>query len=401
MNNKEYPYIIIGAGLAGASAVEGIREYDRQGAILLIGAENQLPYDRPPLSKKLWFGTKKVEDIFLHDQQFYDNSGATLLSGVRVLSVNARERSVTTADGRTCRYRKLLLATGGSPRILPIPGGSLDGITYYRTLDDYRRTRAEAQAGRSAVVIGGGFIGSELAAALAINKVSVTMIFPEPYLVNRVFPESLGRSIQEHYRSKGVSILAGERPVSIEKQGDRFLTRTDSGKTVLSDMAIVGIGIAPSLELAASAGLATGNGIVVNEYLQTSDADIFAAGDNAFFPYRTLGLDTRIEHWDHALNQGKQAGRNMAGARLAYDHLPYFFSDLFEFGYEAVGEVDSRLEIVADWIKENDTGVIYYLRGNRVRGVMLCNVWDKVETARDLIRRGAVVEKPELAGMIK
>ena len=152
---------------------------------------------------------------------------------------------------------------------------------------------------------------------------------------------------------------------------------------------IVGVGVKPSVTLAEQAGLATGDGIIVNEYLQTSHPDIYAAGDNARFPYQVLGQQARVEHWDNALNQGKHAGRNLAGARDAFTYMPYFFSDLFEFGYEAVGEVNSRMETRADWQKPFDTGVIYYLRDGRIRGAMMCNVWEKVEAARALIRRGA------------
>jgi len=401
MGEETYPYIIVGGGLAGASAVEGIRERDKKGAILLIGAEKHLPYDRPPLTKKLWFGKKKVEEIFLHDQIFYDQNKVTVGSDVTATSLDPKQKSVTTKAGKQYRYQKLLLATGGVPRTLSIPGGDIEGIYYYRYLDDYLRMKSTAAPGTSAVIIGGGFIGSELAAALTINKINVTMIFPEPYIVNRVFPEDLGMALQRQFRDRGANLLAGEKPASIAKKGSRFITTTASGKQVESDMVIAGIGIVPSLELAKSAGLQTGNGIVVNEYLQTSDADIFAAGDNAFFPYQALGKQTRVEHWDNALNQGKRAGQNMAGAHMPYDYMPYFFSDLFDFGYEAVGEVDAQLETVADWQKENDTGVIYYLKDGKVRGAMMCNVWEKVESARALIRKGARVTKEELRGMIK
>ena len=401
MGEETYPYIIIGGGLAGASAVEGIREQDKKGAILLIGTEKHLPYDRPPLSKKLWFGKKKVEEIFLHDQKFYDQNNVTVASGVTVTSLDPKQKSVTTNTGKQYRYQKLLLATGGVPRTLSIPGGDLEGIFYYRFLDDYLRMKSVAAPGTSAVIIGGGFIGSEIAAALTINKVNVTMIFPEPYIVNRVFPEGLGMALQRQFRDKGATLLAGEKPASLAKKGSRFITTTASGKQIESDMVIVGIGIAPSIDLAKSAGLQTGNGIVVNEYLQSSDPDIFAAGDIAFFSYQALGKQTRVEHWDNALNQGRRAGSNMAGAHMPYDYMPYFFSDLFEFGYEAVGEVDAQLETFADWQKENDTGVIYYLKDGKVRGAMMCNLWDKVETARALIRKGEQVAKENLRGMIK
>ena len=197
MAEQTFPYIIIGNGLAGASAVEGIRERDKTGAILLIGSERHLAYDRPPLTKKLWFGKKKVEEIFLHDHTFYDQNGVTLAPGITVIALDAKEKTITASGGRMYRFQKLLLATGGAPRTLSIPGGSIEGICYFRTLDDYLKMRQEASEGKSAVVIGGGFIGSEIAAALTINKVNVTMIFPDSYLVNKVFPRIPGESAFE------------------------------------------------------------------------------------------------------------------------------------------------------------------------------------------------------------
>jgi len=401
MKDRFYTYIIAGGGLAGASAIEGIRERDKKGGILLIGVERHLPYDRPPLSKKLWFGKKKVQDIFLHDQKFYDQNGVTLLLGESVASFDPKQKTMETSNGGLYRFDKMLLATGGTPRKLPIPGGDLEGICYYRTLDDYLRTRGEAAEGKSAVVIGGGFIGSEIAAALALNKVGVTIVFPGPYLCDRVFPKSLGMALQRNFESHNVKILNNEKPAEIARKGTGFITHTESGKEILSDLVIVGIGIAPSLDLARKAGLQTANGVIVDEYLQTSVPDIYAAGDIAFFHYTVLGKQTRVEHWDNALNQGKAAGKNMAGAHELYTYMPYFFSDLFEFGYEAVGEVDSQLEIFADWSKENETGVLYYLKDNRVRGAMMCNVWEKVEAARDLVRKGERMRKENLRGLIR
>ncbi len=400
MVERKFSYIIIGAGLAGTSAIEGIRELDKQGSILLIGSEKYLPYDRPPLTKKLWFGKKKVEDIFLHKQDFYGQQNVELVLGKTVTSIDLHNKRVAENAGITYQFEKLLLATGGSPRVLPVPGGNLEGICYYRTLSDYEKIRAAAIPGKSAVVIGGGFIGSEIAAALNINKIDVTMIFPGPYLVNRVFPENLGKALQRTFQERGVKILTPDKPAAFTKQGNKFLTRTESGKEIESDIVIVGIGIAPSLDLARKAGLQTANGIIVDEYLQASLPGIYAAGDNAFFPYKALGKQMRVEHWDNALNQGKQAGRNMAGAHEAYMYMPYFFSDLFEFGYEAVGDVNSELETFADWQKENHTGVIYYLKDGRVRGAMMCNVWDKVEAARELIRKGERITRESLHGAI-
>jgi NADPH-dependent 2,4-dienoyl-CoA reductase/sulfur reductase-like enzyme len=395
-----YPYIIIGAGLGGASAFEGIREIDSQGAICLFGAEKDLPYDRPPLSKQLWTGAQKEGEIFRHDEKFYRDAKVDLRLGKGVAQIDPAEHLVHDAQGATHRYEKLLLATGGTPRRLSIPGGDLAGLCYFRTLGDYHQLRGEATEGKSALVIGGGFIGSEIAAALRMNKLNVTLIFPEQYLVSRVFPEPLGRYLTDQYRAKGVQVISADVPASIERAGDKYLTRTRAGKEITTDLVVVGVGIAPNISLARSAGLETGNGVVVNDRLQTSNPDIYAAGDIAFFPDPVLG-PRRIEHWDNALNQGKHAGKNMAGANQPFTYMPFFFSDLFEFGYEAVGEIDSRLETFSDWQEPNKTGVIYYLDKDRLRGAMMCNVWEKTDAARALIQKQDRVSAESLRGAIR
>ncbi len=400
MLKQIYDYVIVGGGLAGASAVQGIREIDPLGTALLIGEETHLPYDRPPLSKKLWLGKKKVEDIFLHGREFYDNNAVTMALGMKAAEIDPDGKMVLGANGERHGFGKLLLATGCAPRRLAIPGGDLEGICYFRNLDDYLQIRNQAAEGKSALIIGGGFIGSELAAVLSAT-LNVTMLFPDAYPCSRVFPDYLGRAVQRRFQEHGINILGSDKPVSFSKSGGRFLTRTASGKTIESDLVIAGIGVVPETALAQGAGLEVGNGIVVNRYLQTSHPDIYAAGDNAYFPYQALGQSMRIEHWDNALNQGRSAGRNMAGAGEPFTYQPYFFSDLFELGYEATGEVDSRLDTFADWQKENETGIIYYLRDGKVRGVMMCNVWDKVETARELIRKGEKMTPDMLRGAIR
>jgi 3-phenylpropionate/trans-cinnamate dioxygenase ferredoxin reductase subunit len=400
MAEKKYQYVIVGGGLAGTSAIEGIREKDKSGAILLIGREKDMPYDRPPLSKKLWSGKKKIEDIFLHDTAFYKESNVELALGSNATGLDRGKKKITTGGGGEIQYAKLLLATGGFPRRLEIPGGDLEDVCYYRTLEDYRRIRGMAVEGKEAVIIGGGFIGSEIAAALSMNKLRVTMIFPEEYLVQRIFPEGLGRSIQNIYSERGITVLSGDVPSSFEKKSGRITTRTKQGKEVQSDIVIAGIGIVPSLDLARQGGIRTDNGIVVDEHLATSDPDVYAAGDNASFVSTALGQRMRVEHWDNSIAQGRTAGRNMAGAGEKFDYIPYFFSDLFEFGYEAAGMIDSRLETFSDWKKENDTGVIYYLKDGAVRGVMLCNVWEKIDAARGLIRSQKRMKPEELKGAI-
>jgi NADPH-dependent 2,4-dienoyl-CoA reductase/sulfur reductase-like enzyme len=397
---KSYKYVIVGAQLAGASAAAGIREIDKDGTILLVGREEHLPYNRPPLSKQLWLGKKKVEEIFLHDAGFYEEHGVGLKLGTLVASLDVEAKTVTDGAGESYGYEQLLLATGGEPRRLDLPGGDLPGVCYYRALDDYTRVREAAAEGKSVLVIGGGFIGSEMAAVLHANGVKVTMVFGGPYLVDRVFPEGLGRALQADYRARGIAIQAEDVPISFEAKGAQVLTQTKSGAEIVSDLVLVGIGITPETALAEGAGLKTKDGIVVDEHLRASSPDVYAAGDNTFFPYAAIERRARVEHWDNAVNQGEHAGKNMAGANEPFTYMPYFFSDLFEFGYEAVGEVNSRLSVFADWQEENKTGVLYYLDGDRVKGVMMCNVWDKVDAARDLIREKRKVKAEELKGAI-
>lgn len=396
-----YRYIIVGGGLAGASAIKGIREHDRDGSILLFGAEPHRPYDRPPLSKKLWFGKKKVEDIFIDPPDFYEKNGVELKLGTRVVSLDTKTRELKDETGAVCGYEKLLLATGAAPRKLDIPGGSLKEVCYYRSLDDYSRLREKAAEGASAIVIGGGFIGSELAAALCVNKVSVTMLFPSPYLCSRVLPEALGQAVQDDFINRGVKIFAKISPASFEYRDKKFIVKTADHRVFEADMLVVGVGVAPSVELAEGAGLILGDGIDVDSSLRTSDPHVYSVGDSAYFPYRQLGRKMRVEHWDNALSQGLLAGENMAAAGKEYDHMPYFFSDLFDFGYEAVGEVSTTLEVVADWQEENKKGVLYYLKDGHVKGVMLCNVWDKVEQARELIRKKEAASRGSLKGRIR
>ncbi len=399
MPENIYPYVIVGGGLAGAAAVDGIRERDSTGPILLISGERDAPYDRPPLTKKLWTGGMKVEEVFVHPQPFYAEHRVEMLLDTWLTELDAKQHMLRDGAGNSFRYDKLLLATGGAPRQLTIPGGNLAGLSYYRTLEGYRQLRAAAKPGKSAVVIGGGFIGSEIAAALRMNDLSVTMIFPEEWLVARVFPESLGRALTDYYRAKGVNVLTGDMPKSIAQRGNGYAVHTGGGKEIDADLVVIGIGIATNLALAESAGLKTGNGILVDEYLRTSHSDIYAAGDVAFFPEQVLGR-RRVEHWDNAVTQGKHAGRNMAGLNQPFTEIPFFFSDLFEFGYEAVGDVDSRLETFADWREPNKTGVIYYLADGRVRGAMMCNVWEKVDVARELVRKQERVKPQDLKGAI-
>jgi 3-phenylpropionate/trans-cinnamate dioxygenase ferredoxin reductase component len=397
----KYSYIIIGGGLTGASAIEGIRERDKEGSVLLISKEKHLPYHRPPLSKSLWSGKKKVDDIFVKNESYYGDQGVTVLLEKEVASLDTKSKIITTNTGKAFQFEKLLIATGGEPIKLKIPGTLENGLFYFRTLDHYLSLIQLCQEGASALIIGGGFIGTELAAALSLKKVKITMVFPQSRPCSKIFPESLGLHILKTFQERGIEIVTRDKPSAIQKMRNKYRILCESGKSIESDMIIAGIGIAPNVELAQQTGLTIGNGILVNSFLQTSQPDIFAAGDNASFPQAWSEVQGRVEHWDNALSQGKLAGKNMAGAHEPYTYMPYFFSDLFELGYEAVGEIDSRLETFVDWQEENKKGAIYYLRKNKVKGVLLCNIWDKVESAREMIKVGTSVVPESLRGAIR
>jgi len=368
-------YLIVGAGMTGDMAAKGIREHDSDGPITMIGADPHPPYKRPLLTKGLWQGAPE-EKLWREPAE-----GVELVTGCRIVSLDLAGHAATSDEGEEYRWEKLLLATGARPR--EIPGA--EGVIWYRTLDDYRRLRETAPEGAHVAVIGGGFIGSEIAAGLIGNGARVTMLFPEPGIGHRLFPADLSASVTDYYREKGVEVLAGEMVDSAS--GDRVETK--SGRTIEADAVVAGLGVVPDVELAEAAGLEIDYGIVLDEYGRVpGHTDVFAAGDVARFPVLALGTTMRIEHEDHANMHGKFVGANMAGAETPYEHLPFFYSDLFDLGYEAVGAVDSRLEAVEDWQEPYRKGIVTYVEDGRPRGVLLWNVWDKVDDARDLIRAG-------------
>ncbi len=357
MGMRTYTYVIVGGGMTADAAVEGIRAADPAGPLALIGAEPHPPYNRPPLSKGLWKGEPE-EGIWRQAAP----AGAELQLGRRVVGIDLRGHSVTDDRGTVYGFQKLLLATGGAPRRLPLQS---DQVIYFRTLDDYRRLRGLAEQRLRFTVVGGGFIGSEVAAALRLQGRDVVMLVPEAGLGARVFPADLSRFLVDYYREKGVELRPGEGMVGLESRGGKCVVRTTTRAEVVGDIVVAGLGIQPSVELAEQAGLLVENGIVVDEFCRTSHPDVYAAGDVASFPNPALGSRLRVEHEDNANTMGKIAGQNMAGRATPYTHLPFFYSDLFELGYEAVGELDSRLETVADWKTPFREGVVYYLKAGR------------------------------------
>jgi NADPH-dependent 2,4-dienoyl-CoA reductase/sulfur reductase-like enzyme len=374
---ENYKYLIIGGGMTAAAAAQGIREIDPTGSIGMVGSENDLPYNRPPLSKGLWKG-KELNSIWRN----FDGMSVSINLGTKIVSFDAGLRLAESERGETFAGDKLLIATGGKPRRLPIQS---EALIYFRSLASYLRLRGLADSHDDFAVIGSGFIGSEVAAALAMNGKHVSMVFREKTIGERVFPADLAQYVTDYYRKKGVELFPGETVPGIEPHHERFILTTDNGHELIVDGVVAGLGIQLNLELAQQAGLKTNKGIIVDENLQTSTPGIYAAGDVAEFFNPALGKHIQIEHEDAANSMGRLAGRNMAGANEAYTYLPYFYSDLFELGYEAVGTLDSRLETVVDWTEPFQKGVIYYLEEGRVRGVLLWNVWGQVAQAQALI----------------
>ncbi len=301
-----YKYLIIGGGMSAAAAIKGIREKDPEGSIGLVGDDVDPPYKRPPLSKKLWQG-KPIDIIW----KGMDIDGIDMHLGHTIKTIRPAERSVVDEAGTSYEYDKLLIATGGSPRRLPFGG---EHVIYFRSLEDYRRLKALTETGRRFAVIGGGFIGAEIAAALAMNGKEVTMIVPGTGIGERLYPPDLVRYLNTYYGQQRVEVVLGERAAGLEEADGALTLKLASGRTIPVDAVVAGIGIEANTALAEAAGLQVDNGIVVNEFLQTSDPNIYAAGDVASYCDQILGDRRRVEHEDNANNMGKAAGRAMAGA---------------------------------------------------------------------------------------
>jgi 3-phenylpropionate/trans-cinnamate dioxygenase ferredoxin reductase component len=387
--------------MAGASAIEGIRTHDRDGRILLISRENLTPYQRPYLSKDLWFGKHTLAELPVYADSFYAENHVDLSLRREIVELEASSHTLWDDHDAVVTYDKLLLATGGKPRILDAVGESLVGVHYFRLLEDYLFLAQHVEQIQHALVLGGGFIGLEIAAAIRHAGKEVTLVYPEEYPLARILPRELGQFVADFYRGKGVETISGEVVASLDAGQGLVHARTRAGNTISTQLVVAGVGMVPAIGLAEANGLEIGNGIEVDEYARTSDASIWAAGDVAEFPYLALGTRTRIEHVDHAIFHGRLAGENMAGANRVYDHLPMFFSDFFELGWEAVGETTSSHRVDAVWGEPFKDGVLFYVNHDDVvRGVMLWNRWGLVDWARDIIRAQKPTTHEERVKMI-
>lgn len=394
----DFRYLIVGGGMVADSAARGIRELDADGSIGIVSEDVDPPYARPALSKKLWTDPEFSwdEKVDLHTEE----TGATFLLGSRVTTIDRDAKTVTTDSGETHGYERLLIATGGKPRGLPGLEPS-DRVLDYRSAADYRKLREFADAGAHVVVVGGGYIGTEITAGISQNGAQVTFVDPDDVVGGRMFPDDLAQAFQQRFVDAGVDLRLGRRVSSGDETADGVVLTLDDGTTVEADAVVVGLGIEPVTQLAADARLTVRDGIVVSSTLRTDDESVFAAGDVAEYPDRILGT-RRVEHVDNAQQQGRQAGRNLADADETYDHTPMFYSDVFDMGYEAVGQVSSSLHTVEDWTEPTVTGVVYYLDDDQVvKGVLLWNVWDKTDEARKVLADAHSLTPDMLIGRIQ
>ncbi|WP_433253547.1 NAD(P)/FAD-dependent oxidoreductase [Streptosporangium sp. CA-135522] len=396
----EQTFVIVGAGLAGAKAAQSLREEGFAGRVVLIGAEAERPYERPPLSKGYLLGKEDRAKVHVHDEGWYADNSVELVLGHRVTGLDRAARQVELDDGRRIGYAKLLLATGSSPRRLDVPGADLEGVHYLRRLDDSERLREAIRGGGRVVVVGAGWIGLETAAAARGYGCEVTVVEPRPVPLQAALGPEMGAFFAEVHRGQGVEVRLGLGVTGFLGAGRVSAVSTDDGGEIPADVVIVGVGVTPDTGLAERAGLAVDNGIVVDESLRTDDPDIYAAGDvaNAFNPL--YGTHIRVEHWANALNGGLAAGKAMLGQKVVYDRPPYFFTDQYDVGMEfsgwfAPGGYDS---VVVRGDLEARAFHAFWLAGGRVVAGMHVNQWDEgIAPVRELIRGGAPTDPDRLA----
>jgi NADPH-dependent 2,4-dienoyl-CoA reductase/sulfur reductase-like enzyme len=387
-------YVIAGASLAGAKAAETLRDEGFDGDIVLIGAEHDRPYERPPLSKGYLLGSDPRDSVYVHAAGWYADNGVDLREGTTVTAIDRGARTVATSSGAQVSYDKLLLATGASPRRLNFPGSDREEVLYLRTVGDSDRLRSAFQPGTRVVVAGAGWIGLETTAAARTAECAVTVLEPQSgALTDQLGPE-LGAVFADLHRAHGVEFRFGEKAVEFRPG----MVVTSSGAEIPADLLVVGIGAAPNDELAARVGLETGNGVLTDEALRTSDPDIFAAGDvaNSFHPL--LGRRVRVEHWANALNGGPAAARSMLGQAVSYDPVPYFYSDQYDLGMECAGLPSPGTYDQVLYRGDRDTleFIAFWLSGGVVIAGMNVNVWDVNDDIQTLIRAARPVDPARL-----
>ncbi len=385
---KSTKYLLIGGGLASSEAAKQIREADPEGPITLVGEEPHVPYDRPPLSKELLRGEKSREETFFDPEQHFRDKGIDLVLGAAVQEQDLKAKTAVLANGESIQFEKALIATGGRPIRLNIPGSDLPGVHYLRTLDDAAAIAAEAGPDKSAAIIGAGFIGMEVAASLTQRGVQVNVVEVQPHIWSRFADATLAGFFEDYCTQKGVTFHTSETVAEIRGEGRPSSVVTQSGKELPCDFVCVAVGIVPNVEVAQQAGLQVDDGVVVNEHLQTSHPDVYAAGDVASYPDPVFGKQRRVEHWGHAEYCGQIAGQNMAGAENKYDLLSYVWSDIFDLHLEFAGDESEHDQVIVRGRFEDNSFTVFYLKENLLRAYFAINTgYKELPTFQRMIRR--------------
>ncbi len=396
MTPKQSTHVIVGASVAGAMAAETLRAEGFDGRVVLIGSEPHRPYERPPLSKQLLRGESDTADAFVHADSFYKDHDIELRVGARVHEILPPSQVVTVDHGESIHYDRLLLTTGARSRRLRVRGADLPGVHYLRDLDDNKTLRADLQSAARVAIVGAGWIGSEVAASVRQLGFDVALIDPGTVPLGAVLGPEVGAVYRDLHAAHGVELHLGMTV-------DRFLgttsvagVRTTDGNEIAADLVVVGIGAEPRIELARRAGLLIDGGIAVDEMLQTSVPGVFAAGDVAAAWHPTLGRRIRIEHWANAQNQGIVAAKNMLGAAIPYNRVPYFFSDQYDLGMEYSGYASSWDRVAFRGDPATREFIAFWIAGNQVVAAMNANVWDVTETLQALVRSQQPVDESRL-----
>jgi 3-phenylpropionate/trans-cinnamate dioxygenase ferredoxin reductase subunit len=393
---EQQTFLIVGAGMAGAKAAEALRERGFDGRVVLIGAEDERPYERPPLTKDYLRGESEREAAHVHGADFYAEHDIELVTGATATALDVAASRVTLDDGRELGFDRLLLTTGAEPRRLPVPGADLDGVHVLRTLADCDALRARLDGGGHVVVVGAGWIGSEFGASARQRGLDVTLLDPVALPNERIFGPEIGAFYRDVHARQGVDLALGDGLEAFEGDGTVTHVRTSSGRRIACDFVVVGVGVVPRVGLAEDAGLAVDNGILVDAGLRTSAPAVFAAGDVANAEHPFYGTRLRVEHWSNALEQGPAAAASMLGDEVAFDHIPYFFSDQYDVGMEYSGYAPAWDEVVFRGSRDDGEFVAFWLADGRVVGGMNVNVWDVQDHIRALIRSRAQVDRAAL-----
>jgi 3-phenylpropionate/trans-cinnamate dioxygenase ferredoxin reductase component len=383
--------VIVGGGLAAANCCETLRTAGYDGPLVLLGSEPHLPYERPPLSKGYLMGTEELAKAFPHDRDWYDDHDVDLRLGSPVTAIDPAAHTVTTADGQLT-YDRLLLATGAVPRRLAMADDSGASVSYLRTIEDSDRIKATLTPGRCVAVIGGGWIGLEVAAAARTAGCDVVVVEPLAQPLLRVLGPEVAALFASLHRRHEVDLRTGVTPTAMASEGSQAVISLSDGSVVRADALVVGVGVLPNTSLAEQAGLEVDNGVRTDERLRTSHPDVFAAGDvaNAFHPL--LQRHVRVEHWDNAIAQGRAAAANLLGAEESYRRLPYFFSDQYDLGMEYVGSTrpEGYDEVVLRGDLEGLVFTAFWVDAGRVVAGMQANDWDATEHIRRILQTGEV-----------